>query len=474
VNAPRKSTYVVALLSVGLALGLRELAEPWMGNKAPFLQFYPAIFVSAWFGGFGPGLVATLLSAALAAYFYLPPAGFAIDDSVDRLILAIFLVMGLAISGLSRRIRTAEASRREAAQLAVARATRLDAIINTTVDGIVVIDSSGMIEEFNRGAERLFGYDAADVIGRNVSMLMPSPDHEHHDDYLRDYLETGAAKVIGVGRQVRGRRRDGSTFPLHLSVGELRIDGMRKFTGMLHDLTQRAALETQLRDQDGLARLGEMSAVLAHEIKNPLAGIRGAMEIVRDGLPDGFKDADLLRDGIARVDALDRLMRELLLFARPPEPRHTRFEVAALIETTARMFKQDPELRDVVVDVHVHDEATIAADPQMLEIVFHNLLINGAHAMAGRGSIRVDVTAAGDECEVVFTDRGPGIAETIRDKVFDPFFTTKIRGSGLGLPTAKRFVEAHHGQILIDAADGGGTRVTVRLPIGTPQQKARA
>jgi len=471
VNAPRKSTYVVALLSVGLALGLRELAEPWMGSKAPFLQFYPAIFVSAWFGGFGPGLVATLLSAGLAAYFYLPPAGFAIDDSVDRVVLAIFVVMGVAISGLSRRIRTAEASRRESAQLAVARATRLDAIINTTVDGIVVIDASGTIEEFNRGAERLFGYDAADVIGRNVSMLMPPPDHEHHDDYLRRYLETGTAKVIGVGRQVRGRRRDGSTFPLHLSVGELRIDGMRKFTGMLHDLTQRAALETQLRDQDGLARLGEMSAVLAHEIKNPLAGIRGAMEIVRDGLPAGFKDADLLRDAIARVDALDRLMRELLLFARPPEPRHTRFEVVSLLETTARLFKQDPELRDVVVDVHVHGEAaTIAADPQMLEIVFHNLLINGAHAMAGRGSIRVDVAVAGDECEVVFTDRGPGIAETIRDKVFDPFFTTKIRGSGLGLPTAKRFVEAHHGQILIDTPHGGGTRVIVRLPLDAPVQ----
>jgi len=106
----------------------------------------------------------------------------------------------------------------------------------------------------------------------------------------------------------------------------------------------------------------------------------------------------------------------------------------------------------------------------MLEIVFHNLLINGAHAMAGRGSIRVDVAVAGDECEVVFTDRGPGIAETIRDKVFDPFFTTKIRGSGLGLPTAKRFVEAHHGQILIDTPHGGGTRVIVRLPLDAPVQ----
>jgi two-component system sensor kinase FixL len=473
VNTPRTTTYLVALFSVGLAFGIRELAEPWVGNKVPFLQFYPAILVSAWFGGFGPGLAATALSAALSSYFYLPPGGFGISDSVDWLALAVFVLTGVAIGALNRSVQTAETSRHEAAQLAVSRATRLDAIINTTVDGIVVIDASGTIEEFNRGAERLFGYEAAEAIGRNVSMLMPSPDQEHHDDYLRHYLETGTAKVIGLGREVRGRRRDGSTFPLHLSVGELRIDGVRKFTGMLHDLTQRAALEAQLRDQENLARLGEMAAVLAHEIKNPLAGIRGAMQIVRDGLPAGFKDADLLRDGIARVDALDRLMRELLMFARPPVPHHSPVEVVSLIETTARLFKHDPELRDVVVDVR-GEAPTVVADPQMLELVFHNLLINGAQAMGGRGEIRVNVTATGDECEIAFTDRGPGIPEPIRDKVFSPFFTTKARGSGLGLPTAKRFVEAHHGQILIDASDGGGTRVTVRLPLGAPVTEARA
>lgn len=455
--------YSVAAFSVLLFFGLREFAQPWLGLKVPYLQFYPAVLLAAWFGGFGPGLLATVLSGILAAYFYLPPVGLAIVDRVDWISLAIFLATGVAIAVLNGRIRSAEVSRLETARLAVARAERLSTIINTTVDAIIVIDESGLIEEFNVGAERLFGYSAAEIVGRNVSTLMPSPDHEQHDGYLRHYRQTGQAEVIGIGRQVRGRRRDGSTFPLHLSVGEMRIDGVRKFTGMLHDLTKRVALEEQLRDQEGLARIGEMAAVLAHEVKNPLAGIRGAMEIVRGELPPDFEDADLLTDGIARIDTLDRLMRELLLFARPPQPRPVPVDVGTLVETTARLFRTDPELREISVDVR-GAAPLVPADPQMLEHVFQNLLLNGAHAMNGRGAIRVDVAAADAHCQVSFIDDGPGIAPELRERVFSPFFTTKTRGSGLGLPTAKRFIEAHHGQIWIDTSDRGGTTVIVRLP----------
>ena len=155
---------------------------------------------------------------------------------------------------------TESAWRREAG-LAPARAERLDAIINTTVDGIIVIDAEGTIEAFNRGAERMFGYPESEVVGRNVSMLMPSPQHEEHDGYLERYLTTGDAKIIGIGREVTGRRRDGSTFPLHLSVGEMRIGGERKFTGMLHDLTDRAQLGDRLRASEARWRAVIDSAV---------------------------------------------------------------------------------------------------------------------------------------------------------------------------------------------------------------------
>ena len=156
---------------------------------------------------------------------------------------------------------------------------RWRAVIDSAVDGIIVIDAHGRVEAFNPAAERLFGYTTAEVLGRNVDMLMPSPYREEHDTYLSRYLATGRAKIIGIGREVQGRRKDGTTFPLHLSVGQITIDGERKFTGILHDLSARVQMEGQLREQAALAKLGEMAAVIAHEVKNPLAGIRGAMQV---------------------------------------------------------------------------------------------------------------------------------------------------------------------------------------------------
>ena len=172
--------HVAAVVSVGIAFALREFAQPWIATKVPFLQFYPAILFSAWFGGFGPAILATTLSSALALYFYLPPIGFGVADPMDAASLVIFAATGVAIAAFKRQAQSAQASTVEALQLAAARAERLDAIINTTVDGIIVIDAEGRIESFNRGAERLFGYQAGDVIGQNVSMLMPSPHHENH------------------------------------------------------------------------------------------------------------------------------------------------------------------------------------------------------------------------------------------------------------------------------------------------------
>jgi PAS domain S-box-containing protein len=238
----------------------RFVLNPWLGANVPFLLFFPTILIAAWYGGFGPGLLATGCSALAAMYFFLPPAGFAVDNPADFLSLALFVATGLGIAWLNQR-RTAEVEQRSAATLATGRAERLDAIINTTVDGIIVIDMKGVIEAFNRGAERLFGFPASEVIGRNVNMLMPSPYHEEHDGYLKRYVATGLAKIIGIGRQVTGRRRDGSTFPLHLSVGEMVIGGERKFTGMLHDLTERVRLEDQLRASEARWRAVIDSAV---------------------------------------------------------------------------------------------------------------------------------------------------------------------------------------------------------------------
>jgi two-component system sensor kinase FixL len=341
---------------------------------------------------------------------------------------------------------------------------RWRAIIDSAVDGIIVIGAHGRIEAFNPAAERLFGYVEGEVRGRNVNLLMPSPYHEEHDRYLARYLATGRAKIIGIGREVPGLRKDGTTFPLHLSVGEITIAGERKFTGILHDLSARVRMEEQLREQASLARLGEMAAVIAHEVKNPLAGIRGAIQVLgKRQLPDST-DARMMSEIVARIDALDEMMKDLLLFARPPVPRRRATDVVPLVKTTASLLARDPALQGVEVEI-AGSAPPIPVDAEMLKIVVQNLLVNGAHAMQGRGRIEVNVKTVDSTCEIAFTDAGPGIPSEIREKIFTPFFTTKSRGSGLGLPTAKRLVEAHQGRISIDCPPTGGTTVVLRLPL---------
>jgi len=359
---------------------------------------------------------------------------------------------------LSERVRLEERLR--------ASQARWRSIVESAVDGIVVIDAAGCIEAFNRAAEQLFGYAEREVIGRSVNMLMPAPYRDEHDAYLARYLTTGVQKIIGIGREVTGLRRDGTTFPVHLSVGEMSIGGERKFTGILHDLSARTHMEDRLREQTALARLGEMAAVIAHEVKNPLAGVRGAIQVIGGRLPKGSKDAAVVKEIVSRIDALNELMKDLLLFARPPQPRPALVDVVPLVSTTADLLSADPALRGVAVLVE-GAVPPISADAELLKIVFLNLLVNGAQAMQGIGTIRVTLTAVDQFCLIAFRDTGPGIPGEVREKMFTPFFTTKARGTGLGLATARRIIEAHLGTITFDCPAEGGTTVTVQLPAAT-------
>ena len=340
---------------------------------------------------------------------------------------------------------------------------RWRSIVESAVDGIVVIDAKGRIESFNPAAERLFGYAEAEIVGKNVNILMPPPYREEHDGYLSRYLSTGVATIIGVGREVTGRRLDGTTFPLHLSVGEMSVNGERKFTGILHDLSARLQIEEQLREQTAMARLGEMAAVIAHEVKNPLAGVRGAIQVIGGRLPKDSADAGVIKEIVSRIDALNDLMKDLLLFARPPQPHPAPVDLAALIRGTADLLAGDPALKAVAVRVE-GEAGPVNADAGLLKIVVQNLLMNGAQAMQGQGTIHVTIQPTRSACRVTFRDNGPGIAPDVLAQIFKPFFTTKARGTGLGLPTAKRIVEAHGGTITIDSPAGGGTTVTVQLP----------
>jgi two-component system sensor kinase FixL len=344
---------------------------------------------------------------------------------------------------------------------------RWRSVVESAVDGVVIIDARGHIEAFNPAAQRLFGYTEADLLGRNVNILMPAPYHDEHDGYMRRYLESRDPRIIGIGREVSARRSDGTVFPVHLAVGEMVVGGDRKFTGILRDLTARVQLEERLREQAALASLGEMAALVAHEVKNPLAGIRGAVQVIGQRLPAGSKEAAVVADIVSRIDSLNGFVQEILLFARPPRPRPSPMEPVRVVSMAVDLFRSDPALAGTTVEV-AGSAPPIQADAGLLQNVFLNLLINASHAMGGRGAVRVTIGPAGPGCRIAFADSGPGIPPEILDKVFSPFFTTKAQGAGLGLATAKRLVEAHQGQISIACPAEGGTVVTVELPSSAP------
>jgi two-component system sensor kinase FixL len=368
-----------------------------------------------------------------------------------------------SIIGASTIARDITARKRDIRMLKESEA-RLRSIVDAAVDGIIVIDARGTIEAFNPGAERLFGYEAADVVGRSVNILMPSPYREEHDGYVARYLKTGEARIIGIGREVSALRKDGTTFPVHLSVGEMSLHGERKFTGILHDLSSRVQMEGQLREQAALVRLGEMAAVIAHEVKNPLAAVRGAIQVISNRLPAGSREADVMTDIIARIDTLNNLVKDLLLFARPPKPHLMPLDMTVVLGTTAALLSQDGAHAGVQIAMTGH-APPVMADAELLKIVFINLFVNSAQAMKGQGTVTVSVDETDGACTVVVSDTGPGIPAEVRDRLFTPFVTTKARGTGLGLSTVKRIVEAHHGHVKVESPAGGGTRITVRLPL---------
>ncbi len=298
-------------------------------------------------------------------------------------------------------------------------------------------------------------------------MLMPDPYASEHDENLRRYERTGERRIIGIGREVVGRRKDGTTFPVHLSVGELTIDGERMFSGIVRDLTERVGLEHRLRAESGLVRIGELAAVLAHEVKNPLAAVSGAIQMLREHLTDE-DDRQIVEEILQRLDGLGALMSDLLLYARPPRPRPGRVDLMELLRSLVAFFGVDPAWRDLRVAID-GEVPPVEADPELLKVAFQNLLLNAAQAMQGRGDITIRLRAIDGRAHVDIRDTGPGIPPEIRDNLFTPFVTTKARGTGLGLATVRRIAESHQGHVEILESGAGGTTVRVTVPFTFPR-----
>ena len=332
---------------------------------------------------------------------------------------------------------------------------------------LAVTDVKGKIQYVNQKFCDISKYSRQELIGQDHRIINSG---YHSKEFIRDLWHTIAGGRIWRG-EIRNRAKDGTFYWVDTTIVPFLDDRGKPYQYMAirYDITERKRSERLLQEQAALARLGEMAAVVAHEVKNPLAGIRGALQVIGGRMPETSRDRAIIGDIVTRLDSLNDIVQDLLVFARPREPKLGPVAVAELIEATASLLKKDPAhagLRLVIDGAR----PTIQADPEQLQTAFVNLLLNAAQASGSSGEVRVDISVEDGLCRVAIADQGPGIPLELREKIFEPFFTTRHRGTGLGLPTAKRVIERHRGTLEFDCPPEGGTVMTVTLPATTAPQ----
>jgi two-component system sensor kinase FixL len=457
--------YALVLLPLWIIPGrLLVKADIWGGM--PFLLLTPSVLLAGALGGIGPGLCATGLGLLLGAVL--------IDVSVTAVWQGlVFLAIGLGAALFGEILRRSRFLNQARLAELETREARLESLIDTAPDAVILIDSQGVIQSFSKSAARLFGYSAEEAVGRNVSLLMPAPYRTHHDHYMERYEETSEAKIIGIGRVVVGERKDGSTFPIELAVGEMRIGGTRFYTGFLRDLSERQSTEARLQELQSelvhmsrLTALGELSSALAHEVNQPLSAISNYLMGVRRLLKPVENDP-----AQARVrDALDRateqalrageIIRRLRDFVRRGETDQRAESLAKIVEEASALALVGAKEQAVRVMLRLDPACDqVLADRVQVQQVLINLMRNAIEAMAGsarRELVVVSRPSSGDLVEVSVSDTGPGLEEKVRARLFQPFFTTKASGMGVGLSICRTIIDAHGGTIRADANPEGG------------------
>jgi two-component system sensor kinase FixL len=358
------------------------------------------------------------------------------------------------------------------------------ALIKTAVDGIMVIDEVGTLQVYNDACVRLFQYGEDEVLGQNVKMLMPTPYRAEHDGYIQRYKQTGEARIVGIGREVRGERKDGTTFPMYLSVGEGQLYGKRVFVGIVHDLSslyhERESYEARLlslREElvhvARVSELGQVSAGIAHELNQPLAAMlnysNAAKRLAASGDPAVIEKVQAMISKVAeQAERAGQIIRRMRDFVEKRAPERAIESILTIAEDAMALGLIGAKSANIQMRfVPEPDLPLVVVDRVQIQQVLVNLLRNAVEAMAQspRRELTLSIMKLGaDKIEISVADTGPGISETIADRLFMPFVTTKAHGMGIGLAISKAIIETHGGALTAGPNMGGGTVFRFTLP----------
>jgi two-component system sensor kinase FixL len=472
----RALPYLYAIGLVGLATVTRLGLAPFLGDHVVFMFFVPAILVPSATGGFIPGLAATAL--AFVASRFLP------NGPGDGIAGFTFACLGVAIAfGGGRFLKIqAEMNRR-----VLARQAQLQSILDTVPDAMIVIDERGLVQSFGPAAEKLFQWTKEEVVGKNVSLLMPWPDREAHDSYLQRYRRTGERRIIGAPRVVTARRKDGSEFQAELFIGEAISGGLSCFTGFVRDLTERRAAETRLQLLQSelvhisrLSAMGEMATALAHELNQPLSAmtnfLKGGQRLLQGENP---RSRALPAMGKAAEQTLraGEIIRRLRDFVAGGEGHREVESLRKLIQEASALGFVGARERGIVAEIQWAAAVdAVQVDKIQVQQVMLNLVRNAIEAMENSEQRELRIATGygeNDMALVSVSDTGPGINPRIADQLFQPFVTTKSgRGLGVGLSICKTIIEAHGGRIWAEPNLPTGTIFRFTLP--RAEQKAAA
>jgi len=364
------------------------------------------------------------------------------------------------------------------------------ALLSAAVDGIIVIDALGSIQIINPACERLFGYTPEEIVGHNVNVLMPSPYREQHDEYLRHYRQTGERRIIGIGREVMGQRKDGSTFPMYLSVGQAKVEGKDIYVGIIRDLTERVRDERRLQEVQAellhvsrLSAMGQMGSALAHELNQPLTAIMNyckaairTLEQTGDD-PRNAKVLQLVGKAVDQTARAGNIIKNLRSFVEKREASRRPEDLATVIDEAVALGQIGSADANVRVKVELdRNMPDVLVDKVQIQQVLINLIRNGIEAMQAMPTRLLSVRSARIDtnfAQVTIADTGPGLPKEVAERLFQPFITTKENGMGIGLTICQTIVEAHGGRIWVEPNPGGGVAFHFQLPLSAQYAEAR-